>query len=211
MSELTIQIVCRDPDLLRRYLGALQRRGESQHLRPIAWEAEACSDKPLTNAGVLLFDESAAQDPKDDRSLRRMIGLLSSHVPVVVVAAPERQPALEFLISSGAVDFVPKTGAFVPIAADLVERRVELAHQADDKEPQPEEVSGDFGELLRHEVNNPLTGILGNAEMLLARREGLPAAAIERVETIAELAVRLRETVRRLSSGREVRHHQVGS
>ncbi len=25
----------------------------------------------------------------------------------------------------------------------------------------------DFGEVLRHELNNPLTGILGNAEMLL--------------------------------------------
>ena len=50
-------------------------------------------------------------------------------------------------------------------------------------------------------MNNPLTGILGNAELLLARREGLSPAAVIRVETIAELAVlRLRETVRRLSS-----------
>ena len=57
----------------------------------------------------------------------------------------------------------------------------------------------DFGEVLRHEVNNPLTGILGNAELLLARRESLPTAAVERLETIAELAVRLRETIRRLS------------
>jgi signal transduction histidine kinase len=64
----------------------------------------------------------------------------------------------------------------------------------------------DFGELLRHEVNNPLTGILGNAEMLLARRDRLPPAAIERLETIAELAVRLRETVRQLSRTWEERH-----
>ena len=56
-----------------------------------------------------------------------------------------------------------------------------------------------FGELLRHEVNNPLTGILGNAELLLARRDGLSPIAIERLQTIADLAVRLRETVRRLS------------
>jgi len=65
--------------------------------------------------------------------------------------------------------------------------------------------SADFGEILRHEVNNPLTGILGNAEMLLARRD-LPASAIERLETIAHLAVRLRETVRRLSGAAELRH-----
>jgi signal transduction histidine kinase len=48
-------------------------------------------------------------------------------------------------------------------------------------------------------VNNPLTGILGNAEMLLARREQLPAATAQRLETIAELALRVRDSVRRLA------------
>jgi signal transduction histidine kinase len=61
----------------------------------------------------------------------------------------------------------------------------------------------DFGAILRHELNNPLTGILGNAELLLAelRRKNveLPAQAQARLETIAALAVRMRETVRRLS------------
>lgn len=66
------------------------------------------------------------------------------------------------------------------------------------------EENENFGEVLRHEVNNPLTGILGNAELLLAeagrRNDGrLPEAALQRLRTIAELAVRLRETVRRLS------------
>ncbi len=61
-----------------------------------------------------------------------------------------------------------------------------------------------FGEVFRHELNNPLTGILGNAELLLAEihrnRDGkLPAGGLQRLETIAALAVRLRETIRRLS------------
>jgi signal transduction histidine kinase len=73
------------------------------------------------------------------------------------------------------------------------------------------ELADDFGGILRHEVNNPLTGILGNAELPLARRDGLPQAAIERVETIAELAVRLRETVRRLSRAWETRPDSVRS
>jgi signal transduction histidine kinase len=61
----------------------------------------------------------------------------------------------------------------------------------------------DFGAVLRHELNNPLTGILGNAELLLLelRRKNveLPEQAQSRLETIAALAVRMRETVRRLS------------
>lgn len=71
-------------------------------------------------------------------------------------------------------------------------------------------VSEAFGEVLRHELNNPLTGILGNAELLLAevRRKSdgkLPPTAQQRLETIAALAVRLRETVRRLSQDWESR------
>lgn len=65
----------------------------------------------------------------------------------------------------------------------------------------------DFGEVLRHELNNPLTGILGNAELLLVemRRSHAewPQQAQTRLETIAALAVRMRETVRRLSQAWE--------
>lgn len=69
----------------------------------------------------------------------------------------------------------------------------------------------DFGEVLRHELNNPLTGILGNAELLLSeiRRNDdcrLPAGGLQRLETITTLAVRLRETIRRLSQEWEVRN-----
>jgi signal transduction histidine kinase len=69
----------------------------------------------------------------------------------------------------------------------------------------------DFGEVLRHELNNPLTGILGNAELLLAeiRRSNdgrMPPGGLQRLETIAALAVRLRETIRRLSQEWEVRN-----
>jgi signal transduction histidine kinase len=58
----------------------------------------------------------------------------------------------------------------------------------------------DFGEVLRHELNNPLAGILGNAELLPEelRRHNieLPQQTVLRLETIATLAVRMRETVR---------------
>jgi nitrogen-specific signal transduction histidine kinase len=71
------------------------------------------------------------------------------------------------------------------------------------EEKAPQNESRDFGEVLRHELNNPLTGILGNAELLLVelRRKHLelPSQFESRLATIAELAVRMRETVRQLS------------
>ena len=49
---------------------------------------------------------------------------------------------------------------------------------------------------VRHEINNPLTGVLGQAQLLL--REELNERARKRAETIEELAVRMRDIVAQL-------------
>ncbi|HEX8491813.1 MAG TPA: histidine kinase dimerization/phospho-acceptor domain-containing protein [Pyrinomonadaceae bacterium] len=56
---------------------------------------------------------------------------------------------------------------------------------------------------VRHEINNPLTGVLGQAQLLL--REELSESARRRVETIEQLAGRIRDTVAQL---REVQRPQ---
>ncbi len=57
---------------------------------------------------------------------------------------------------------------------------------------------------VRHEINNPLTGVLGQAQLLL--REDLNDKARKRVETIENLAIRLRDIVGQL---REVQRPRV--
>src|SRR5215470_14306532 len=113
-----------------------------------------------------------------------------------------------------------ESGESVPEAADAVERRLRHSSRAGEsvnaarKEREAREglhPLEDFGQLLRHELNNPLTRILGNAELLLSevRRKNdgrLPQGGQVRLETIAALAVRLRETVRRLSQEWEQAH-----
>src|SRR2546430_14346488 len=49
---------------------------------------------------------------------------------------------------------------------------------------------------VRHEINNPLTGVLGQAQLLL--REELDEKTRKRVQTIEELALRLRDIVGQL-------------
>jgi len=46
---------------------------------------------------------------------------------------------------------------------------------------------------VRHEINNPLAALLGQAQLLL--REELSESARKRVETIEGLAIRIKETV----------------
>jgi signal transduction histidine kinase len=49
---------------------------------------------------------------------------------------------------------------------------------------------------VRHEINNPLAGVLGQAQLLL--REELNEKARKRAQTIEELAVRMRDIVAQL-------------
>jgi signal transduction histidine kinase len=211
-NDRKVQIICADPILTERYVGEIEQCLEL-HSVSLAQAAEARRSFCDTELCAILLDESAV-DPSKNGSLESIVAMLTETAPIVVVAAPERQSELAFLITSGAADFVVRSGHFVTVAAGLIERRMHLAGcaakalSADGLGPEE-----DFGEILRHEVNNPLTGILGNAELLLARRDGLPPAAIARLETIAELALRLRETVRRLSSSWAVRqeHDHVSS
>ena len=59
---------------------------------------------------------------------------------------------------------------------------------------------------VRHEINNPLTGLIGQAQLLL--REELSDTARRRVETIEHLANRIRDTV---ASLREIQTPQPSS
>jgi signal transduction histidine kinase len=57
---------------------------------------------------------------------------------------------------------------------------------------------------VRHEINNPLTGVLGQAQLLL--RENLDEKARKRVTTIEAQAIRIRDIVAQL---RQVQKPQV--
>ena len=76
------------------------------------------------------------------------------------------------------------------------------AQGATDNKPEPidyrarlEEVA-DLVARVRHEINNPLTGVLGQAQLLL--REELSERARRRAQSIEDLAIRLRDIVAQL-------------
>ena len=126
--------------------------------------------------------------------------------PVIFLAPLVRQEEIAPFVAAGDVDFVARAGNFVPLAASLIERRLRWAKQSKAGPGPPwAEMPGDLAAIFRHEVNNPLTGILGNAELLLAHRERLSAVDTQRLQTVVDLAARLRETIRRLSDAWENR------
>jgi signal transduction histidine kinase len=52
----------------------------------------------------------------------------------------------------------------------------------------------------RHDLNNSLTSVLGNAELLLLDADTLPPTAREQLETIHEMALQMHEILRRFSA-----------
>ena len=229
--EFTILLVSEDVALRAAVRQELETVDDRRRVSSVSSLDAAQRVIAATAPAVILLDECATQAktlrPFEPQRLDAAVSSLASYAPVVVIGDAEHQTELAALVASGAADYVVRTAECLTVALGLVERRLRKAQTSDFSEiPRARlaEVSRqsafseleqpDFGEVLRHELNNPLTGILGNAELLLSeiRRKSdglLPQGAPQRLETIAALAVRLRETVRRLSQEWETREHTM--
>jgi len=233
-----VLLVTADTALARRLIRMLSGENDLLHMDearpyqlPIATsiaQARSCIGRAVP--AVILLDESVAAAGLFTDVLQD----LAHFAPIIFLAAPEnlaRWCALSELserVKEGRVECVPRYGDFVPLTARLIERHAQNPGESRGRETRghaapasvigvpervqldPDHAPRDFGEVLRHEVNNPLTGILGNAELLLSRRERISADMVERLEVIAELAIRLRETIRRLSNALESRSEAAG-
>lgn len=166
---------------------------------------------------VILLEQNSLQlngdGPAACKPLNSVVSALAVYAPVVVIGAEQEQTEVAALVAAGAADFVARGNGALSVALGLVERRLRQGQRlAGQAMHAPHGQTEHFGEVLRHELNNPLTGILGNAELLLAEirrdRDGrMPRGSQQRLETIAALAVRLRETVRRLSQEWETKQN----
>jgi len=204
---------------------ALERSDPSCHVALVATFAAARRTVADFSPDAIIVQESTLPRALDGGPLRcqDVVAGLASFAPVVVLGGLRAPDGLAALIAAGAVEFVADGQSDVAAAAACVERTLHSVRRygpsargsAIWRAGQDLYPDG-FGEILRHELNNPLTGILGNAELLLSevrRHKNLPIpeGSLQRLETIAALAVRLRETVRRLSQACESRAEQVRS
>jgi signal transduction histidine kinase len=218
--ERTILLVSDDAALCAAV--RLQLEAKEKELRVAAVSTVEAAHGIIADAApavILLEDASLAADSGECAGygprLESAVSALAAYAPVVVIGQARHQGDLAQLVTAGLADFVARSNGYLPEAIGLVQQRLQQAPKLLSVALPPSSLedaaSNAFGEVLRHELNNPLTGILGNAELLLAevRRKNdgqLPHGGQQRLETIAALAVRLRETVRRLSQDWESRN-----
>jgi signal transduction histidine kinase len=192
-----------DEGLANRLSREIERVARGGHVALVSCVAHLCElAGHLEPDAIVLDDELVGSDPLDG-----LLRQLTATAPVILIAAPERQAEVAAFVVAGTAEFVARVGDFASLAARLVERRVRWTEMSASMLELPwGEANTDLGTIFRHEINNPLTGILGNAELVLSHRERLSAVDVQRLETVVDLAVRLRETVRRLSTAWEKQH-----
>ena len=228
IREQTVLLISDDAELFARTRSELQTHERKLRIAMVRSVDAARMVMRDEAPAVIVLEEAAIHGNRGDGGrlqLDAVVSSLARYAPVVVFGNEARPVELDALVAAGAADYIGLPSSNFLAAADAVERRLrqsreveERVRAAQDKAQTADGLRGveDFGQLLRHELNNPLTGILGNAELLLSevkrKNDGkLPQGAQMRLETIAALAVRLRETVRRLSQEWETNHEASAS
>jgi signal transduction histidine kinase len=228
IEEQTILLVSSDADLCAAARRELKPKPGRRRVTAVS-NIDAARRILVDGAPSVILLEETSVGPEAEGPRGRMprldavVSSLAIHAPVVVIGPAERQGEMGALVAAGAADYVTRNESCLHAAVGLVEKRLRQAKRmtrsaarfaGTEREDSSSAENEDFGEVLRHELNNPLTGILGNAELLLAevRRKSdghMPPGGQQRLETIAALAVRLRETVRRLSQQWETQRDPV--
>lgn len=200
MEQPTVLIISDDADFTR---GVTAR-----------WQAERCVPTFTLMGG----DVCLGTDP--DTFDAAIVGALRPGILPAVLAMlePSKKPILLLCKDSQSAQEVRETqprvmvlrqhegwlDALVLLASEVLRRGEATARarrlEQDNAVLQGQAVLGRYMLDMRHSVNNALTSILGNSELLLLEPGSLSAAARSQIDTIRNMAVRVHEILQRFSS-----------
>ena len=124
-------------------------------------------------------------------------------IPVVVLVEPGAEQKAAWALSHGAACYVATSAALPVLLEPVLEHALLAAHSRKVQSRALELERKDQLRLLalaiRHEVNNPLTGILGNAEIAL-KSPDLPPVLHRRLSNIVKLTEEIRALLQELET-----------
>jgi signal transduction histidine kinase len=134
-------------------------------------------------------------------------GLEQALIPTIFLAADGRQAlaARQQFQKTAVLKRADEWLDLLVLLAGEMLRRTTIAGIAADAEKRAREaerhaVLGKYMLEMRHTLNNALTSVLGNAELLLMEPGTLAGEAREQVDTIHNMALRMHEVIQRFSS-----------
>jgi len=153
-------------------------------------------------------DQDKDKDKNNDRNNPNQLlnqSLAAAGKPAILIHG---DPARDFYNIHGAVIELRREPGVWPTMAGLIGREILRRRQAESHAreaektcaaAQSEATLGRYMLEMRTNVNNALTTVLGNAELLVLE-PGLPASVLAQADTIRNMALRLHEVFQRFSS-----------
>jgi signal transduction histidine kinase len=200
VNQLTVLIFTDDPDFA--------------HTLIARWQTER------TVPSFLISNEAAWEDDRNIRYDLAIIGPLVGEDPVSAIKLIDTQGRPSLYVASRTAqaqavrisqprvlvlnDHEGWVNAAVLLAGEAL-RRVDATHRAKKAEQsvssaQKHAVLGRYMLDMRHNLNNALTSIMGNSELLLLEPGKLTADVREQVETIHNMSMRVHEILQRFTS-----------
>jgi DNA-binding response OmpR family regulator len=190
--------------LLEHVLEGLGKSFDTADNGTAAWDTWQASRHPL----VVLDIEMPGMDGLEVcRKIRQADPARQTYI--LIVTGRDRAADLEAVLDAGADDYVtkPTTGQRLTARLRIAQRRMadDNARRVAEEELRNAQRLSAIGEAtitLQHEINNPLTGLLGTAELMLieAQENG---KGVEEIQTIIEQARRIGALVKRLGELRD--------
>ena len=200
MDQRTVLVVADDAEFPRQ----ISTRWQSERSVPAFTVLASSSSQGLD---AMTFDLAIVGPGTGDAQRSAMRALEAIGTPVILVADEAHTiPALRREFSR--VVAVHRHGGWtdtVVLLAIEILRRVEAVNRA----LRAEQVSalmkchatlGQYVIDMRHTLNNALTSVLGNAELLLLEPGAFSAGMISQIDTIRNMALRMHEVLQRFSS-----------
>jgi len=162
----------------------------------------------LWNGAVSAAADLAVAGPARDGSLPFLLRALETSASATVCLRSDQGTAHALRSAHPRVLFLSHhdgwVDALVPLCVEILRRveAVDRAHQAEQAAAACQQLAtlGRYMLDMRHSLNNALTSVLGNAELLLLEPAAFSAQLREQIDTIHTMALRMHEIVQRFSS-----------
>jgi hypothetical protein len=216
INRLTVLILASDPAFSRAITAAWPQDPGQHSNRPEFIVLDQGFSPNLEGSHYDLAIVDASFDEKNTHGKDSQALHKDQHQALRQLLAAARKPAI-ILHSDRSLDFYQLHGAVLelrrepglwPAIAGLVGREILRRVQAESRAreavtvcaaAQAEATLGRYMVEMRTNVNNALTAVLGNAELMVLE-PGLPANVLAQADTIRNMALRLHEVFQRFSS-----------
>jgi hypothetical protein len=179
----------------------------------MAWNSPCSTQASLAIADASSVETKSKTKTSEDK--RKLLNprprpdlkqsLAAAGKPAIVIHS---DPARDFYNLHGSVLELRREPGIWPALAGLIGREILRRRQAESRAAEAEKICaaaqaeatlGRYMVEMRTNVNNALTTVLGNAE-LLVHEPGLPATVLAQADAIRNMALRLHEVFQRFSS-----------